>query len=310
MARKSKTKKTSYVLSSDAFNLTRQNWAIRLNESPPLTYKPQDYLSEDFTPFSSKGSTNRVAAWCDRALINLEGESGTQLGIDLLGRRYTTDTIRYFDIEMDYKPFTQVMVDDCTQMAWAFSLYLLVAYLFANIGQMVSLRWLALLRNFGAANWEQAVQYGLIAQGAEVDLKSFTLVKAHFIELSSNEVIWRPWAGHPLVSDPNLEAIGLVTSGITQPFEAGPTAGAFINPPHLPWSVYVYGPDDFAQECVVGCNANVMGYTFPRNLKLEVTDYPRQMYGPRWLAYPGDVDDGGSSSETTPNYQPRKRRFR
>ena len=46
MAPKSKTKKTSYVLSSNAFNLTRRNGAIRLNESPPLTYKPQDYLSE------------------------------------------------------------------------------------------------------------------------------------------------------------------------------------------------------------------------------------------------------------------------
>ena len=41
---------------------------------------------------------------CNGALINLEGKSGTQLGIDLLERRYNPDTIHYFDIEMDYKP--------------------------------------------------------------------------------------------------------------------------------------------------------------------------------------------------------------
>ena len=48
------------------------------------------------------------------------------------------------------------------------------------------------------------------------------------------------------------------------------------------------------------------------NLKLEVTKYYGQMYGPRGLAYPSDVDDdddGGGGSETTPNYQLRKRHF-
>lgn len=43
---------------------------------------------------------------CDGVLINLEGESGTQLGIDFLRRRYTTNTIRYFNIKMDYKPLS------------------------------------------------------------------------------------------------------------------------------------------------------------------------------------------------------------
>ena len=90
---------------------------------------------------------------CDGALINLEGESSTQLGIDLLGRRYNTDTIHYFDIKMEYKPFTQLMANNCARMARAFSLYLLVAYLFANMGKTISLRWLALLRDFREA-WE------------------------------------------------------------------------------------------------------------------------------------------------------------
>ena len=41
-----KSKKTFYVFSNDAFNLTCWNEVVRLNESPPLTYKPQDHLSE------------------------------------------------------------------------------------------------------------------------------------------------------------------------------------------------------------------------------------------------------------------------
>ena len=39
---------------------------------------------------------------CDGAIINLEGELGTQLAIDLLERRDSTDMISYFDIEADY----------------------------------------------------------------------------------------------------------------------------------------------------------------------------------------------------------------
>ena len=42
---------------------------------------------------------------CDKALINLERESGIQLGIELLRRRNTTETVYYFDIKADYRPF-------------------------------------------------------------------------------------------------------------------------------------------------------------------------------------------------------------
>ena len=52
------------------------------------------------------------------------------------------------------------------------------------------------------------------------------------------------------------------------------------------------------------------------NLKLEVTNYLRELYGPRGEAHPGSGDDdddyygGGEEedSEATPSYQPRKRR--
>ena len=42
---------------------------------------------------------------CDRALINLERESSIQLGIELLRRRNTTETVYYFDIKADDRPF-------------------------------------------------------------------------------------------------------------------------------------------------------------------------------------------------------------
>lgn len=71
---------------------------------------------------------------CDKSLINLEGKSVVQLGIDLLGQRYTMDTICYYDINTDYKPLPQVMPEDCARMAMAFLLYILEVYLFANGG--------------------------------------------------------------------------------------------------------------------------------------------------------------------------------
>ena len=48
---------------------------------------------------------------------------------------------------------------------------------------------------------------------------------------------------------------------------AGPATGAPINPLHLPWSVYVYGPDVFTREHLVGRNINVMGYHFPEGTR-------------------------------------------
>ena len=67
--------------------------------------------------------------------------------------------ICYLDIEADYWPLPEETTVDCAQMARAFLLYILEAYLFDNGGQTVSLRWLALFRDFGAtrgANWGQA----------------------------------------------------------------------------------------------------------------------------------------------------------
>ena len=47
--------------------------------------------------------------------------------------------------------------------------------------------------------------------------------------------------------------------GMGYPHQVGPVAGAPIDPPHLPWSVYVYGPDGFACKHAMGSNTNLLG---------------------------------------------------
>ena len=59
--------------------------------------------------------------------INLKGELGIQLGVVLLGCRYSCESIRNFDLGANYKPCSQVMPNDCALMAWTFLLYLLGA---------------------------------------------------------------------------------------------------------------------------------------------------------------------------------------
>ena len=44
----------------------------------------------------------------DGSIINLEVELSVQLGADLLGHRYSSEHIHYFDLERDYKPLSQV----------------------------------------------------------------------------------------------------------------------------------------------------------------------------------------------------------
>ena len=74
------------------------------------------------------------------AIINMDGVSGIQLGLDMLGRKYSTKTVRYFDLVLDYMFLTQRTTKERIWMARAFLLHLLGAYLFANGGQTVSLR--------------------------------------------------------------------------------------------------------------------------------------------------------------------------
>jgi len=95
----------------------------------------------------------------EEAIINLDGVSGIQPSLDMLGRKYSTEIICYFDLVLDYMFLPQRITEEHIQMARAFLLHLLGVYLFTNGGQMVSLRWLALFQDFAdarRANWGQA----------------------------------------------------------------------------------------------------------------------------------------------------------
>jgi len=43
-----------------------------------------------------------IGLWFDGFLISLEDESGSRLGVELLERRYATETIRYTNLEADF----------------------------------------------------------------------------------------------------------------------------------------------------------------------------------------------------------------
>ena len=93
----------------------------------------------------------QVPSWCNASskgggillipFINLDVVSGIQLGLDMLGRKYSTETIHYFDLVSNYILLPQKNTKERVHMARAFLLHLLGAYLFANGKQTVFLRW-------------------------------------------------------------------------------------------------------------------------------------------------------------------------
>ena len=92
---------------------------------------------------------------CDGQLINLEGESGIQLGIDLLRRRFTTDTIRYPDIKVDYTLLPQMKANDCAKMARTFSIVPSRDLSLFQRRAKMSLRWLAPFCDFRGGTKDQ-----------------------------------------------------------------------------------------------------------------------------------------------------------
>ena len=68
-----------------------------------------------------------------------------------------------------------------------------------------------------------------------------------------------------ILSIPTLFFCILVHSDIQLKYlyQDAPTPSIPIDPPHLPWTVYAYGPDGFTREHPVPRNTNVMGYPFP-----------------------------------------------
>ncbi|KAK9993816.1 hypothetical protein SO802_023519 [Lithocarpus litseifolius] len=98
---------------------------------------------------------------------------------------------------------------------------------------------------------------------------------------------------------------------LAPPTQGGPVAGESSDPPHIPRMVYAYSLDGFVREHVVPHNPNVMGYPFPfntralaGNLKLEVTNYSRELYGLGGVAHPGSGDDDGGGEKEDPKATP------
>ena len=85
------------------------------------------------------------------AIISFDYMLGIQLGLDMLGRKYSTETICYFDLVSNYMFFPQRTTEKRVCIAMAFLLHLLKAYLFSNGGKTVSLRWLTFFQDFGEA---------------------------------------------------------------------------------------------------------------------------------------------------------------
>lgn len=65
-----------------------------------MTMTPYDFYR--MTNFSFEG-----------AIISLDGMSGVKLGIDILGRKYSIETIRYFDLVSDYMFLPQRTTKEC-----------------------------------------------------------------------------------------------------------------------------------------------------------------------------------------------------
>ena len=62
----------------------------------------------------------------------------------MLERMYSTETICYFDLVLDYMFVPLRTRKKCVHLARAFLLHLLGAYIYANGRQTMSLRWLTL----------------------------------------------------------------------------------------------------------------------------------------------------------------------
>ncbi|KAL0001463.1 hypothetical protein SO802_015244 [Lithocarpus litseifolius] len=200
---------------------------------------------------------------CDRAIINLEGESSIQLGIDLLRQRHMKEMVCYFDLETDQKPLPQETPEDCAWMAREFLL------------SSSSVR-----AHFDGLSFDEVIWSPLVSIPPVADL---ALEVASFITFG----ITQPLEGASLrvlywaeTASCQLGTVGLIGDGL-------------VAPPDLLWSVYAYGLDGFTWERPVGCNPNVMGYPFLEgtrvpsmeeheelvwlvgNLNLEVTQYSR-----------------------------------
>ena len=112
-------------------------------------------------------------------ITSFDGVSGIQLGIDMLGRKYSMETIHYFDLVLYYMFFPQRTMEECVHMARAFLLHLLGAYLFDNGGRTMSLRWLTLFKDFREARRANSRQACLAYLYSTLDTLSWGTLWQH-----------------------------------------------------------------------------------------------------------------------------------
>ncbi|KAK9997981.1 hypothetical protein SO802_017584 [Lithocarpus litseifolius] len=149
-----------------------------------------------------------IGLWFDGVSISLEDESGIRLGVDMLGRRYATATIRYTDHEMDFMHRQQETAEDWLRMAIVFLLHLFGAYLFANGGtieERIRMARAFLLHLLGA--------YLFTNGGKTVSLRSTGLHGP---------------ASQPFSTSPDLGVATIIASEITWPFNGASLRALYL----------------------------------------------------------------------------------
>ena len=112
----------------------------------------------------------------------------------MFGGKYSTETMHNFDLVLHYMLLPRRTTKERIWMAKAFLVHLLGAYLFANGGQTVSLRWLTLFQDFvdaRRANWGQAClvylycNFDTFSQGTLRQLvRPWNLLEVSFLSIS------------------------------------------------------------------------------------------------------------------------------
>ncbi|KAL0008564.1 hypothetical protein SO802_010066 [Lithocarpus litseifolius] len=170
---------------------------------------------------------------CAQGLISLEDESGIQLGIDLLGRRYAIETIYYADLEADFMHRPQGTANECLRMA--------------REGVLPVGRGGRALGSHGPSSVHACYSF---PKGCEVQ----PVEAGHpFTIRVTDELDYDEFSGTRIMPS-------LTTS-------VGLAAGAIIDPFYLHWSVYAYNPDSFARENPVRRNTNITSYAFPEGTR-------------------------------------------
>ena len=82
--------------------------------------------------------------WASDPTISLEGESRTTFRVELLRHTYLSEHVWYYELASDFLSHSLETQGDIARMVRAFLLYVVGLILFANGGQTISLRWLAL----------------------------------------------------------------------------------------------------------------------------------------------------------------------